>query len=106
MRKRREERAPSQQIGQYVKSSDGQTCQSGTVTALNVSTKGLLLETSEPFSKGEVLEVRFAKAEKLTPTEVLEVCWCTGTDSGQYLLGCRRLVTVFISHAEAYPLSA
>jgi hypothetical protein len=105
MRKRREERAPSQQIGQYVKSLDGQTCQSGTVTALNVSTKGVLLVASDPFNKGEVLEVRFPK-EKLTPTEVLEVCWCTGTGSGQYLLGCRRLVAVLSSHVEAYPLSA
>ena len=109
MRKRREERAPSQRIGRYFKSIDGESCRLGTVTALNVSTKGLLLEASEPFSKGEVLEVEFAKAGKLTPTEVIEICWCTGTGqngSGQYLLGCRRLLTVYNSHAEAYPLSA
>lgn len=105
--RRREERLPFEQLGRYLRSIDGYTCRLGSVKSLNNSATGMLLEASEPFTKGEVLEITFGPPRKFAATEVLEVCWSARSTQGglqKYLLGCRRLVSVVGPHAEPFPL--
>jgi hypothetical protein len=96
--KRMEERAPSYQVGRYLQSLDGITCRLGTFRTLNESRKGVLLQTSDSFSTGEVLEVSFDKASKPSETILVEVCWSKAVslqaDSEQRVVGCRRLITL------------
>ena len=96
----RERRTPFLQVGQYLKSvivGDIVNFEEGTVTSLNKSGHGLLLQMSRPFDQGDILEVRFNSSEQQSTTAVVEVRWAepvrSRSGSRYYRVGCRNLIS-------------
>lgn len=98
--RKRERRTPFLQVGQYLKSvivGDIVNFVEGTVTSLNKSGHGLLLQMSRPFDQGDIFEVRFKSSDQRSTTTVLEVRWSKPVNprsgSRHYRVGCRNLIS-------------
>ena len=97
---KRERRTPCHQIGRYLKSvimGDIIDFVGGTVTSLNKSGHGLLLQMSRSFDQGDILEVTFKSSDQQSTTAVLEVRWSKPVSprsgSRHYHVGCRNLIS-------------